>query len=89
MTELIEYRSSVQEFEDFVKSSVWADMVDELNRWLGDVHVILEDPNGDLKDKALHRAGGNAETIRNVHQMPEVIRDNIKASSEAKPNEEG
>jgi len=42
-----------------------------------------------MEDKALHRLGGNAETIRKVHLMPEVIRDNIKASLEAKNNEEG
>ena len=83
------YKSSAADFEDFVKGSVWADMVDELNRWLGDIHVALEDPNGDLEDKALHRLGGNAETIRKVHLMPEILRDNIKASREAKPNEEG
>ena len=83
------YRSSAAEFEDFVKGNVWADMVDELNRWLGDIHISSEDPNGDLEDKALHRLGGNAETIRKVHLMPEILRDNIKASLEAKPNEEG
>ena len=85
----MEYHSSAQEFEDFVKSSIWADIVNELNLWLGDIHVALEDPNGDMEDKALHRLGGNAETIRKVHLMPEVIRDNIKASLEAKNNEEG
>ena len=83
------YKSSVQDFEDFVKSSVWADIVEELNLWLGDIHVSLEDPNGNMRDKLLHRLGGNAETIRKVHLMPEIIRDNIKASLEAKPNEEG
>jgi len=86
---MIEYRSSPQDFEDFAKGPVWADMVDELNRWLDDIHVSLEDPNGDMADKSLHRLGGNAETIRKVHLMPEVIRENIKASIEAKRNEEG
>jgi len=85
----MDYSSSPEDFEDFVKGSVWADIVKELNLWLEDIHIVLEDPNGDLEDKALHRLGGNAETIRKVHQMPEVIRDNIKASLEAKNNEEG
>ena len=71
------YRSSAKAFEEFMDSTVWDDMLQELNAWVDDVHKILEDPSGDVGDKSLHRLGGNAETIRNVMKMPEEIRDNI------------
>ena len=71
------YRSSAQAFDEFMDSTIWDDMLQELNTWLKDVGKILEDASGDASDKALHRLGGNAETIRNVMKMPEVIRDSI------------
>ena len=71
------YRSSAQAFNEFMDSTIWDDILKELNDWLDDVHKILEDPSGDASDKALFRLGGNAETIRNVMRMPEVIRDSI------------
>ena len=83
------YVSSVQEFDDFVESGVWKDIVGELDIWLKMIHISLEDPNSDALDKTLHRLGGNAETVRRVLLMPEVIRKNIIASQEAKNNEEG
>jgi len=72
------YRSTAGMFDDFMKSTIWDDILQEMNDWLEDIHRGLEDPNGETDDKALHRLGGNAETIRNIMKMPEVIRDNIK-----------
>ena len=85
----MEYVSSVKEFDGFVESGVWRDIQLELNTWLEMIRISLEDPNSNLTDKALHRLGGNAETIRKVLIMPEVVRKNIMASIEAKNNEEG
>jgi len=73
----VSYRSSAQAFSEFMDSTIWDDILQELNAWLDDVHKILEDPSGDANEKALYRLGGNAETIRNVMRMPEVIRDSI------------
>jgi len=73
----VSYRSSAQAFSEFMDSTIWDDILQELNAWLDDVHKILEDPSGDAGEKALYRLGGNAETIRNVMRMPEVIRDSI------------
>jgi len=73
----VSYRSSARAFDEFMESTIWDDMVQEMNNWLGDIHKMLEDPGGGADDKTLHRLGGNAETIRNIMKMPEVIRDNI------------
>ena len=86
---MIEYISSVQEFEDFEKSGIWQDMVNELTLWVGRIRNELEDPEGKLPDKQLHRLGGSAEAIRMTLDLPETVRENIKASLEAKPSEEG
>ena len=85
----MEYNSSVKDLEDFMKSVIWRDMVLELSIWLRMAHISLEDPNSDTEDKVLHRLGGNIETIRRVLLLPEVVRDNIKASLEAEHSEEG
>ncbi len=71
------YRSSAEEFNSFMKSAIWSDILQEMNNWLDDIHKGLENPSGEIDDKGLHRLGGNAETVRNFMKMPEVIRDNI------------
>ena len=83
------YLSGVQEFDDFMESGVWKDMITELTLWLGRIRNELEDPNSDASDKTLHRLGGSAEAVRMALTLPDSIRENIKASIEAKNNEEG
>lgn len=59
---------------EFFKSSIiWKDIEEELDIWLDEIHVQLENPNGDLSPRTLDRLGGNAETIRNVLSIGEVL----------------
>ena len=76
------YRSTAESFNEFMKGSVWKDMSDEIDTWLDDIHVALEDPDGLLSEKELNRLGGNAEFARKFMLMPETIRDNILADAE-------
>lgn len=64
-------------FDDFMKSTIWEDIVQEMEVWLEGLHEELEDSGGMTPDKTLHRIGGNAQAIRMFMQMPERIRDNI------------
>jgi hypothetical protein len=64
------------------KSYFWQDLVHELTAWLEDIHVALEDPDGTLIDKALHRLGGNAETLRRVLALPAILLAQIEANEE-------
>jgi hypothetical protein len=69
-----EYHSSASAFEKFLRSNIWRDMQYELNAWLNDIHLKMEDPEG---EKHMYKFIGNAETIRNVLAMPGEIKDNI------------
>ena len=71
------YRSSSQAFDEFMGSTVWDDMVQEMQIWLDGLHLELENQGGETPDRVLHRIGGNAQAIRVFMKMPEVIRDNI------------
>lgn len=72
------YLSSPNDIRNFMKSTIWQDFQHELLGWLRDVHVNLEDTDTKSSDKLLHRLGGNAETIRHVLRMPEVMIMNIE-----------
>lgn len=72
-----DYHSSVVEFEEFEKSSIWRDISYELEMWLKIVHESMEDYN--LDHDALRTLQGNAEFIRKAMLLPEAIRNNIEA----------
>ncbi len=59
----MEYLSSPREFKDFMRSNIWRDFKHELEVWLEDIHLSLEDSSRDMPDKTLHRLGGNAEVV--------------------------
>jgi hypothetical protein len=73
-----EYRSSEGMFKEFLKSSIWKDMVYELEQWMKDIHEMLEDADGDLDFGKIKKLQGNIETLRNVKDMPQNILDNIR-----------
>uniref|UniRef100_A0A6M3K157 Uncharacterized protein n=2 Tax=viral metagenome TaxID=1070528 RepID=A0A6M3K157_9ZZZZ len=85
----MEYKSSAAEFDRFMDSGIWEDMIHELKVWLSAIHINLEDP--EAEEKILRRLGGNAETIRRVLMLPVMIRDNIidDNKQEQKQSKEG
>ena len=84
-----ELQSSAGQFEDFLKSTIWADIQAELGIWLEGVRDGLEDTDSDEKD--LFRNQGRAEAIRYVLSLPETIRDtlvDLQAMKESQKEEE-
>ena len=68
-------RSSAGQFEEFLESTVWADMLYELHVWLDSVRDGLE--SVDTDEKELWRNQGRAEACRYFMSLPEVMRDSI------------
>lgn len=77
--------STAYDFEQFVRGSIWKDMQEELGVWLGEIQKSLENPEAD--DATLRRLQGNAETIRKVLMLPEVVIHNLKLDMEEEENE--
>ena len=73
-----EYRSSEGMFREFLNSSIWKDMVYELEQWMKDIHEMLEDADGKFDFGKIKKLQGNIETLRNVKDMPQNILDNIR-----------
>ena len=73
-------KSSSALFEEFLQSTIWADINSELNVWLEGVRDGLEDPQASERD--LFRNQGRAEAIRYVLSLPQVIRETIKIAEE-------
>jgi len=68
--------SSIGQLIDFKENSiVWKDIKNELHVWLEDIRDLLENPDGDMSVRVLDRLGGNAETLRNILALPEVLID--------------
>lgn len=60
------FRSTRGQLDEFFKSSViWKDIKEELDVWLDEVHMQLENNDGEFSSRILDRLGGNAEAIRN------------------------
>jgi len=72
---IVDFVTSLEGWKDFKDSFIWKDMKSEFGLWLDDIHAQLEDPNGELSDKRLHRLGGNAETLHNVLNFVDIIID--------------
>lgn len=68
-------RSSAGQFEKFLESTIWADIVYELHVWLDSVRDGLE--SVDTDEKELWRNQGRAEACRYFMSLPEVMRDSI------------
>jgi hypothetical protein len=77
-----EYRSSVSAFQDFVESSVWQDILHELDVWLEDSRNILESDEKAPDIETVKLVQGRVRAIREVKQMPYVIIENIKQDNE-------
>ena len=77
----IDYKpvSTVQQVEDFIKfHPVWKDMQMEMKIWLSELHMQLENLDGELSHRDLDRLGGSAEAIRNLSNFPEILIANAK-----------
>ena len=79
------YKSSPRMFEEFLKSSLWADMEYELDLWLEDIRHALENVD---EHAVLLRLQGNAEFVRKMKNLPANVLENIKEDIERESKEE-
>ena len=71
--------STLQQVEDFVKfSPIWKDIQMELKIWLSELHMQLENLDGELSHRTLDRLGGSAEAVRNLSNFPDILITNAK-----------
>ena len=71
--------STFAQVEDFIKfSPVWKDMQMEMKIWLSEIHMQLENLDGELSHRVLDRLGGSAEAIRNLSNFPLILATNAK-----------
>lgn len=75
-------KSSIGQLEDFERSFIWQDILEELDKWLEDVHSMLENHKIKLDHRALDRLGGNAEAFHKFEDILDYMIDNTKAEQE-------
>lgn len=69
--------STPAQVKDFIEfSPVWKDMRRELEVWLVEIHMMLENLDGEASYRALDRLGGCAEAVRNLLNFPQVLLTN-------------
>ena len=67
---------------DFINNSIiWADIQGELIIWLNDIRDQLENSSGDLSPRVMDRLGGNAESVRNLLALPQIMLETLEADS--------
>ncbi len=73
------FHSSPKQMEDFIKfSPIWKDIREELLIWLGDTHMLLENPDCNLTHQSLDQLSGRARAIRENINLPEVLLEGMK-----------
>jgi hypothetical protein len=68
-----EILSSYGELEDFRKSSIWRDIIGELDRWIEDIRSRMEDQTG--TEHSWRILQGNIEGVRNCKRVLEILLD--------------
>ena len=72
-------RTNRADLREFIRNSiVWADIKQELEIWLEDIRDQLENTNGSLSVRILDRLGGNAESVRNLLALPDVMLETLE-----------
>ena len=71
-------RSSEGQLEEFKKSTIWLDILDELEIWLEGVHAKLENSSIDSTHMELDRLGGNAEAFHKFEDILDYMITNIE-----------
>jgi len=74
-----ELTTNKTQLEEFIKySPIWKDIKYELNAWLTDIRNQLENSDGNISPRIMDRLGGNAETVRNVLSLPDILLETLK-----------
>lgn len=77
--------STPNQVEDFIKySPIWKDMERELKIWLSELHMLLENLDGNMSHRELDRFGGSAEAVRNMANFPDVLKVNAESGKRKK-----
>ncbi len=76
MEKLKKLEIPLHELEQFRESKIWTAIMEELVTWLGDVQVQLEDSDGETEERTLRRLGGNAQALRRVMTILDVMIEN-------------
>lgn len=78
-----EIHSSFGAFRDFINSTIWFDMLRELDVWFQQQVDILKEEDV-LID--IYRAQGRMEVIENLRMMPQNILEYLELQSEERNN---
>ena len=74
----VELVSSSNEFKEWAESVPCQDFKNQLQAWLKDIQLTLEDADNILLDKTLHRLGGNAEALRYAMVLLDITLANLE-----------
>jgi len=72
----VEYKSSLNEFDYFIASHVYADLQDELESWLEEARILQDAVDSD--EKELWRCQGRVQIIKSLMDWAEVTRELIE-----------
>ena len=70
-------KSTPTQLKDFLESFIWQDLKGEVEEWIQDLQLILEDPDGSTEPHVLSVTRGSIRACRNFLNMPEVILENL------------
>jgi len=66
-------RSTVGQIRELENSNFWRDVCDELDVWILQIRLELENLDLELSHRALDQLSGCAKALRNVKNIPEVL----------------
>lgn len=65
---------------------LWPEVKEELEVWIDQLRMILEDSEDSTSLKDIHQAQGSLRALRNVLQLPEQLLDQKQSNEEEEEN---
>lgn len=78
-------KSELAEF--FEKSYIWKDICDELDEWISDNHILMEDPDGTMELKDFKHHAAICHALRRVKQIDIYML--TESETDEKENQDG
>lgn len=61
---------------------LWPEFKEEIEVWIEQLRMILEDSNDEVSLREIHQAQGSLRALRNVLQLPETILEQKQSNEE-------
>lgn len=80
---------SAEGFKAGMEGPFWQEILGEIESWIPDLQIMLEDPNGDYTEQQYQQARGSLRALRNITGMAEVMLETKELATKSEETDNG